>query len=133
MPLFLLILVSMKHLKPVFTPIIFFSTLILGSCGKNNPSGSGTGTRTTGTAPPTINSISPTHGPGGTAVTITGSGFNTTTSGNSVAFNGETASVSSATATQLIVVVPKLAGTGKVTVTANGSTGTGSIPLAIFL
>ncbi len=110
----------MKHFNPHFTPILFSSALILASCGKHNSSGGGM-------APATITSISPTYGPGGTVDTITGSGFIATPSGNSVAFNGATATVSSATATQLIVVVPKLAGTGKVTVTANGSTGTGPI------
>jgi sugar lactone lactonase YvrE len=115
----------MKHLNPYLAPIFFFSTFILGSCSKKNSSGTGTGNQITG--PVTITSVSPTHGPGGTVDTITGSGFNTTTSGNKVSFNGATADVSSATATQLIVIVPKLAGTGKVTVMANGTTGTGPV------
>src|SRR5579863_668820 len=115
----------MKHINPYFAPILFYSIFILGSCKKNNSSASGTGTQNTG--PATITSISPTHGPGGTVDTITGSGFNSTTSGNIVAFNGATATVSSATATQLIVVVPKLAGTGKVTVMANNTTAQGPV------
>jgi hypothetical protein len=110
----------MKHLNSIITSILFFSAFVLGSCGKHNSSGGGT-------APAAITSINPTHGPGGTMVTITGSGFNPTTSGNSVAFNDAPATVSSATAIQLVVVVPKLAGTGKVTVMANGSTGTGPV------
>jgi streptogramin lyase len=113
----------MKHINPHFALILFYSIFILGSCKKNNSSGSGTGTQIIG--PATITSMSPSHGPGGTVDTITGSGFNTTTSGNIVTFNGATATVSSATATQLIVVVPKLAGTGHVTVTANNTTAEG--------
>src|SRR5258708_4657666 len=54
---------------------------------------------------PTISSFSPTSGPVGTTVTITGSNFNTTASNDVVYFGGVKATVSSATATTLKVVV----------------------------
>ncbi|WP_310594203.1 LamG-like jellyroll fold domain-containing protein [Flavobacterium sp.] len=55
---------------------------------------------------PTITSFSPTSGAVGTAVTITGTGFNTTASNNVVYFDGVKAVVTSATATSLTVTVP---------------------------
>ena len=66
--------------------------------------------------PVVIDSISPLAGPHSTVVTIVGSGFNTNATSNLVKFNGKEAAVQSATATQLVVVVPKGAGTGPVSV-----------------
>lgn len=68
----------------------------------------------------TITGISPTEGVRGTNVTIKGTGFSTTSSENTVLFNGVVATVSSASATELIVSVPPGAGTGKVKVTTDG-------------
>ncbi|MCC6748175.1 MAG: IPT/TIG domain-containing protein [Deltaproteobacteria bacterium] len=68
---------------------------------------------------PTISGFSPTEGPTGTEVTITGTNFSTA-GFNLVKFNGATATVSAATATELKVTVPDDATTGKVTV-HNGS------------
>ncbi len=57
--------------------------------------------------PPTITSISPQFGvPSVTNVTINGTNFNTSTSGNAVYFGGVQANVSAASATQLTVKVP---------------------------
>lgn len=67
----------------------------------------------------------PSSGPIGTAVTINGTGFNTTPSNDTVTFyNGHTATVTSATATQLTVTVPSGASTGTISVSTptNGST-----------
>jgi gliding motility-associated-like protein len=55
---------------------------------------------------PVVSSFSPISGPIGTAVTITGSGFNTTASKNIVFFGAVAAKVTSATATSLTVTVP---------------------------
>lgn len=55
---------------------------------------------------PTITSFSPGSGPVGTVVTITGTNFNPTASNNTVFFGSVKATVVSATATQLVVVVP---------------------------
>jgi sugar lactone lactonase YvrE len=82
------------------------------------------------TAPPgqssaAISGISPTEGPLGTQVTITGTGFSIQPTADTVYFNGKQATVTSATATQLVVTVPAQAGSGIVTVTANGTSVTG--------
>ncbi len=63
----------------------------------------------------TISSFSPTLGPVGTRVTITGSGF--TSSTTSVDFGGVVASVTYVNSTTLIVVVPSGADTFPITVT----------------
>jgi YD repeat-containing protein len=63
-------------------------------------------------------SFVPVTGPVGTTVTISGTGFSTTPSSNTVTFNGTTATVSSATTTQLVVTVPSSATTGLIAVTA---------------
>jgi YD repeat-containing protein len=76
-----------------------------------------------------IISFSPTIGPVGTAVAITGTGFSATASQNTVTFNGTAASVSSATATTLVATVPTGASTGYIAVTTPGGSATSS---AIF-
>lgn len=76
--------------------------------------------------PPVINSISPTSGQSGATVTITGSNFVADTSKNIVYFNGVKATVITATTSQIVVLAP-VSTTGKVSVTANGLTGTGPV------
>jgi len=56
----------------------------------------------------------------GATVIISGTGFSSTPSENTVQFNGTTAAVSSATATQLVVTVPAGATTGALSVTSPG-------------
>lgn len=63
---------------------------------------------------PYINSFSPESGEIGSEVTINGTGFSTTPDNNVVMFNGIAAQVSSATQTQLSVIVPANATTGKI-------------------
>ncbi|MGZ4048563.1 MAG: FG-GAP-like repeat-containing protein, partial [Bacteroidia bacterium] len=68
-------------------------------------------------AQPQITSISPTTGPVGTSVTITGSGFNTIADSNFVYFNDTTlASVTSATDSSLTVIVPTISSNGPIKV-----------------
>ncbi|HWZ63577.1 MAG TPA: IPT/TIG domain-containing protein [Steroidobacteraceae bacterium] len=69
------------------------------------------------------NFSNPVGGPGGT-ITIIGSGFSTTPSSNTVKFNGVTATVISATATQLVVSIPAGATSGPITVTTGSQTVT---------
>lgn len=71
-----------------------------------------------------IASFTPNNGPPGIQVTINGSGFSSTTSGDTVAFNGISAPVLSASPTQLLVQVPQNATTGPITVTAVSTTVT---------
>ena len=66
--------------------------------------------------------FTPDQGAVGTSVTIYGTGFSLTPAQNSVSFNGVAATVTAASATQLIVAVPAGASTGPITVTTpNGS------------
>jgi hypothetical protein len=80
------------------------------------------GTSFTIITPPTISSFSPISGPVGTTVTIEGTNFSTTPSDNLVLFGTVQAAVSSATATQLTVIVPAGATTQPIYVTVNGLT-----------
>ncbi|MCW9708614.1 beta strand repeat-containing protein, partial [Fodinibius salsisoli] len=75
--------------------------------------------------PPSIDGITPTEGPIGTEVTITGSNFSPTASENTVTFDGTEATVNSASETELVAVVPDGATTGPVAVTVDGQTATG--------
>ena len=70
-----------------------------------------------------LSEFTPNSGPAGTTVTIFGSGFSTTANQNTVTFNLTAASVVSATAIQIVVVVPSGATTGPIKIT----TPTGSV------
>jgi outer membrane protein assembly factor BamB len=72
--------------------------------------------------PVTITTISPNTGSVGTSVTITGTGFDTAKVNDLVNFDGISAAVTSATATQLVVTVPANAETGAVGVAVDGGT-----------
>jgi hypothetical protein len=71
---------------------------------------------------PTISAISPASGPAGSTVVISGTNFAATPAGNKVFFGAAQASVSSASAGSLSVVVPSGATYMPVTVSANGLT-----------
>ncbi len=73
---------------------------------------------------PTITSFTPTSGPVGTTVTITGTNFNTTPANNTLKFNGTTAIVTASTGTSITTTVPLGATTGTITVTVAGNTAT---------
>lgn len=93
-------------------PIVLISIGIFSACKKSD------------SAPPevalTVSAVSPATGPYSTSVTITGTGFDATSS--KVLFNGIAASVQTVTATQIVATVPKGAGTGPVTVQAGTRT-----------
>jgi len=93
---------------------LLFATLAFTACSKHSPSLSITG-------------ISPNNGPDSTTVAITGAAFSSTIAENAVYFNGKQAVVTSANSSELIAIVPTLAGTGNVSVTVNGTTVTGPI------
>ncbi|MFZ4484695.1 MAG: beta strand repeat-containing protein, partial [Chthoniobacterales bacterium] len=69
---------------------------------------------------PTVTSFSPSGGPAGTSVVITGANFSTATT---VAFNGATASFTIDNSTQITATVPGAATTGLISVTNPGGTG----------
>ena len=77
--------------------------------------------------PPSIAAISPTAGAAGTVVAISGNNFKTIPTDNTVKFNGVAATVTSASATQLIVTAPATGTTGAVSVVTSGGTATGPV------
>jgi RHS repeat-associated protein len=83
-------------------------------------------------APPTISGFSPTAGRLGDAVTITGSDFDPRPTGNQVTIGGVAASVSSATATQLVIRVPAGAGTGLLEVATARGTAQSASPFTVI-
>jgi sugar lactone lactonase YvrE len=74
-----------------------------------------------------ISQLDPAVGTPGTVVTINGDAFSLVPSGNTVLFNGAVATVTSASAKQLLVVVPPAATTGAVTVQVANLVATGPI------
>ena len=85
------------------------------------------------TPAPQISAVTPAAGPVGTTVTITGSNFNTTPSGNIVYFGATRATVLSGSATSLQVTVPGGATYQPVSVlnSSNGLTGYGAQPFDV--
>ncbi len=73
----------------------------------------------------------PKSGPVGTTVTISGTGFSATANQNTVKFNGTTATVTSATITQLVVTVPTGATTGPISVTVSSTSATTGAPFTV--
>ncbi len=71
---------------------------------------------------PVIAYVNPSQGAEGTAVVISGEGFDPDPANNVVSFNGITAAVTDATLTSLAASVPISAVTGPLEVTVNGST-----------
>lgn len=76
-------------------------------------------------AAPAITTLAPAQGPtaGGTAVTITGTGFAATASGNGVRFGSTPATVTAASATSLTMIAPP-GSAGPVSVTVSTADGT---------
>jgi hypothetical protein len=94
-----------------------------------------TGSRDCGAAPvpsgPSVSGFSPTAGPVGTSVTITGSGFTDTTD---VAFNGSSVGAGNFTVqtdTQITATVPVGATSGPISVTAGGTTAVSAASFAV--
>jgi hypothetical protein len=96
------------------------STATSGPISVTTPAGTGSSTGSF-TVVPSLTSLSPTSGPSGTAVTITGTGFGSTRGSSTVTFNG-TAATSFPTwnATTISTTVPSGATTGPVVVTVGG-------------
>ncbi|CAN5226185.1 hypothetical protein BH09BAC6_BH09BAC6_13670 [soil metagenome] len=69
----------------------------------------------------TITAVNPASGKVGDAITITGTNFSTTATGNLVKFNGVAASVTASTATSITVSVPATATTGPITLSVNSA------------
>ncbi|WP_288426020.1 IPT/TIG domain-containing protein [uncultured Spirosoma sp.] len=79
-----------------------------------------------------IERYDPVQGVAGTTVTIQGMGFSTDVTKNSVKFGGSSsATVTSASPTQLVVTVPGTARTGRVTVEADGQMATSATDFTV--
>ncbi|MGI8838889.1 MAG: beta strand repeat-containing protein, partial [Pyrinomonadaceae bacterium] len=90
-----------------------------GPISVNTPTGlttSNTPFTVSASTTPTITSFNPTIGTQGTALTITGTNFETTAANNWVTLNNRYASVSSATTTSISTSVPALATSGRIAV-----------------
>jgi RHS repeat-associated protein len=74
---------------------------------------------------PSIKSLSPSLGPVGASVTITGTNFGATQGTSTVTFNGTTGTPTSWGATSIVVPVPSGATTGNVVVTVSGVASNG--------
>jgi len=93
-----------------------------------NGTATSTGTYTVGTVTPTISSLSPTSGPAGTVVTITGTNLSGPTG---VTFNGLAATFTAVSATQVKATVPVGATTGPIAITTPNGTATSSTSFTV--
>jgi hypothetical protein len=110
----------MKFANTFFCCALFACMLAISSgCKKSNNK------PTPQPSAPTIASISPSSGIAGATVTITGANFDAAISGNTVQFNGVSATISSATSTKLIVSAPGGGTTGAITVSTSAGKVTG--------
>jgi len=78
-------------------------------------------------AAPVILSFTPTHGAAGTVVTITGQNFDPDPSGDVVAVAGTLASVTAATTSQLMILVPSGTLSGPIALTTAGGVATSAV------
>jgi len=81
---------------------------------------------------PSITSLSPTSGPVGASVTITGTNFGSTQGNGGGTFNGTTATVNSWSGTSIGVTVPTGATTGNVVVTAAGGVASNGVSFTVL-
>jgi YD repeat-containing protein len=79
-----------------------------------------------------IFSFSPSSGLAGSSTTIQGSGFSPVAGQNTVQFDGVSATITSASPTQLIATVPNGAGTGPITVTSPAGAATSSTNFTVL-
>lgn len=91
---------------------------VLTSCKKEN-----TGYTNDPSAPIVIDDFFPKQGSGGTEILINGSNFSSDTSTISVTLNGIPLKIIGANGSQIMVVVPKKLGTGKLEVSIGNNTG----------
>src|SRR5680860_759305 len=118
-----------KNRRIVFTTmrkfmVVALFVMILVSCSKDDGPSKDPDPDPTPVAL-TITAIDPNTGVAGTEVTITGKGFSGTAGENAVTFNGLASTLKSASATQILAVVPNNATTGAVAVTVKGKTASG--------
>jgi sugar lactone lactonase YvrE len=110
-----------SKIVPYFIASLFLINIIAGcsKASKPDPSAS-TVPQVVSTEKLTIISVSSMQGPHQALDTITGTGFNSQPSSDSVFFNGVYTEVLSATSTQLVVKIPNSATTGIISIKVNG-------------
>ncbi|HTW57384.1 MAG TPA: IPT/TIG domain-containing protein [Terriglobales bacterium] len=119
----------MRHTLPtvqsgtgLFARIVpFIFMLFLFGCGGSSSSP----TPRVPPGPPSLDSLSPSSGVFGSAITITGTNFGTSQGSSTVTFNGQTASAVSWTPATIVAKVPSGATTGNVVVTVDGNASNG--------
>ena len=88
-------------------------------------------TRVAGTSVLSIGSVSTNSGAPGSSIVITGSGFNTIASQNTVTFNGVAGVVIYASGNRIVVTIPDGASTGSLEVTTPTGSATSSTPFTV--
>jgi len=78
-----------------------------------------------------IYTFMPSHGDAGTTVTINGQGFSSAAANNNVNFNGVSATVLTASSSQLVVDVPSGATTGQIGISVGGQSVTDPTPFVV--
>ncbi len=120
----------MNNNRYIYSALVLYiiAGSFFSSCKKTGTPGSGT--------PPssavTIQSVSPDTGPGLTQVTITGTGFQSISSQDSIFFNGHYAPIQSSSDTTITLQVPVRAGTGNIYLKQNADTVTGPLFTYIY-
>lgn len=109
------IFLTRRTFKIQVLAIIAACIFIFASCKKEVITAAGTAS---------ITGFSPSSGPSGTTVIISGTNFSTVLASNTVTFNGVHATVSGATIGQITATVPVGAITGRISITVNGTGGT---------
>ncbi|MBL0740834.1 IPT/TIG domain-containing protein [Chryseolinea lacunae] len=112
-------LARFHHRRVVFGALVL-GAILLHACGGNRD-------ETPPALSPTITTLDPNTGLGGTEVKIGGSGFGSNITNIAVMFNGKNATVKSVSETLIVAVVPDGAGEGNVTVSVHGTTTTGPV------
>lgn len=102
-------------MKKLFSPILLAAVFLTASCKKDQEPTPAT---------PVINSFSPTEGAPGTQVTISGSNFGATAPENQVTFGTVSATIVSASSTEIKVTVPGGAVTAPISITVGNQTVT---------
>lgn len=115
----------MKWLKGILALLV---TVIVAGCSGTIETGTATGGSESG---PSVATFAPAAGVVGTTVTISGSNFSTNASSNIVSFNGTPASVTSSTASQIVVTVPAGAKSGTITVKVGTQTATSAASFTV--
>jgi hypothetical protein len=109
----------LTKLRAIFLLLVLVPFLVISGCSskKSDPT-----PPVDNTPKLAITSLSANAGIYDAEIIIKGTGFSTTMASNQVLFNGKTATITAATATQLTVKVPLAAGTGVVSVKVIGGT-----------